>query len=221
MLIFELHDNNKTKTLMLGMGMGEGEGGWTEYPFFGRRLLWCCLWKKILNFLKYVFRTATQLNVYKISSVETSQNFHETEKIHKISLQSVLQYGNYLKASQCPGNIGYFHQDLSWKYLSTRQLLIDDGKSIEIYDKTFCIEEFYDPSASVEYYASVLMCQDAVPSLTFPRNSTTDVKGCDYSVDISNFYRKLRFAYTACGCFSFAFLLISLFLYLTLPGELV
>lgn len=126
-----------------------------------------------------------------------------------------------MSSTTCPDNIGFFHSDVIVRLLSDGRIFTDDGHVTEIFDRKFCVENFFDSgnatSGKTEFYISVLMCRNAVPvfSQASP-GKTGKPDGCWTSDDDLN--RKLRLAYSICGVVSLVFLSLTLFLYLTLQG---
>ena len=130
-------------------------------------------------------------------------------------LVPIYHVGKEMSSKTCPDNIGFFHSDVIVRLLSDSRIFTDDGHAAEIFDKNFCVENFFD-SGKNGFYISVLMCRDAVPvfSQASP-GKTGKPDGCWTSDDLN---RKLRLAYSICGLFSLVFLSLTLFLYLTLQG---
>ena len=138
--------------------------------------------------------------------------------VNNITLVPIYHFGKHLSSKNCPQNIGVFHHKVVVRYLKNGQLFTDDGSVAEIFDKDFCFDQFYDPRMSEELYMSVLMCRNAKPVHRYAFSNETFPAGCQNSIDLTLFYRQLRFAYTICGFFSLIFLAMTLFLYLTLQG---
>jgi hypothetical protein len=109
--------------------------------------------------------------------------------------------------------------DISKSFQTSIKLLILDVTVAEIFEKDFCLENFYDPKVSDDLYTSVLMCKNAESSFNATSQENTAQLGCRYSMEMIYFYRTLRFTYTICGLFSLIFLALTLFLYQTIPGD--
>jgi hypothetical protein len=105
------------------------------------------------------------------------------------------------------------------KYLSDGHLYIDYITHAEIYEKGFCLENFYQ-SESGEFHLSAFVCTTEIPLLYLspPKTSRQEVeKLCKFEQNFEILHRWLRFIYTICGFLSLLFLALSLFFYMTLP----
>ena len=80
-------------------------------------------------------------------------------------------------------------------------------QTITKYSDGYCIDNFYNTNTD-SIYVSGFACPDAKKSIF---NST--ISQCLNS----NFNQKVRTAYTFCGLFSLVFLIITMFIYMTLP----
>jgi G protein-coupled receptor Mth (Methuselah protein) len=88
---------------------------------------------------------------------------------------------------------------------------------VNVYEKGFCLENFYLPENG-DIYLSGFLCQNAVSIQKL--NSSVDSN--DYEVHNENFtensyFLNLRVIYTVCGLLSLFFLFLTVFLYQRLP----
>jgi hypothetical protein len=109
--------------------------------------------------------------------------------------------------------------------LNDGQLYSDDGHSVEIYEKGFCVDFFLRHNSNNNnnnsnqkedniIMLSVLICQNLTPVYVFP-STKSDYADCWKSLEI--LHSKLRIVFTFCGLVSILFLVVTIFLYLSLP----
>lgn len=111
---------------------------------------------------------------------------------------------------ECPGKYTRLSPDTQ-VYYQNQTLVNENEWLVEKYSSGFCIDSFY--SNQHGWHISGFVCQDVKVKRS---NKTTD--GTCQDKDLLNFNKNVRFAYTFCGLFSIVFLIITLYVYLTLPS---
>ena len=115
-------------------------------------------------------------------------------------------YVKYMHTTLCPQKyIGFDPQD-SIEY-DHGVLIQRNFQTITKYSDGYCIDNFYNTNTD-SIYVSGFACPAAKKTIF---NST--ISQCLNS----NFNQKVRTAYTFCGLFSLVFLIITMFIYMTLP----
>ncbi len=149
---------------------------------------------------------------------ETTEPSNDFKDVTNVTvLMPINNVERQMRTEGCPNNIGSFREKMIFKFLTNGHLFTDDGKTVEIFEKDFCLENFF--SSNDKFYVSVLICKNAIPI----RNSlspTSVNRGCWNLIDQTGLYRELRLAYSICGLFSLIFLSLTLFLYMTIQGSI-
>jgi uncharacterized membrane protein len=124
----------------------------------------------------------------------------------------------------CPNQYSALPLNADVKFnFDDRTLTIDTGLQMKTYQSGFCIDNFL--SFQNGLYVSAFICQNAIFDIIFDNKTSgssshgtqQQLNGTCWDKDLVNFNKKLRSAYTFCGLFSLVFLIITLFVYITLP----
>ena len=117
-------------------------------------------------------------------------------------------YLKHMYNIECPGDLMIqTHVSLDSQ---SGMLVQDDGSTIIKYRSGFCVDHFNTSQNTIEL--SAFICNSAPYEM---ENKT--LEGTCGDKDLVNFNQKLRTAYTYLGLFSVIFLVITLFVYCTLP----
>ena len=120
-------------------------------------------------------------------------------------------YVKFMHETLCPGKyfqIGFDPRNESIEY-DKGQLIQRNLHTITKYSDGFCVDNFYSTAASDRgIYVSGFACTSAAKTIT-----NSSILQCLNP----NFNQKVRTAYTFCGLFSLVFLIITMFIYMTLP----
>jgi hypothetical protein len=104
-------------------------------------------------------------------------------------------------------------------FLSDGKLFLDNETHQLIFEKGFCVENFYrsvEPNES-QLYMSAFLCIDEKPIVVNVKPAKG--RGCyNDNLDLNEMNQKLRFWLTVAGFISIFFLFLTLSFYLTLPG---
>lgn len=130
-----------------------------------------------------------------------------------------------MQSQYCPRDHNFFYPSTKVNFLSDGNLFVDDGEVTTIYDRHFCIDNFYSHSQN-EPFVSAFVCNNIPPLHTMYHSNLTQNtskkrfgnKRCSVSLtDLHNFDQKLRMVYSVCGIISELFILITLIFYLAIP----
>ena len=148
---------------------------------------------------------------------DTAIVHHQLTLITNATSVPMSPYAKYMNTYQCPRQMRKLNRSEKVKFLNDQQLYIDYGTHVEIYSKGFCLENFLI-SGSNEIYMSAFLCktQNQSMHLSKPSNFSESNTSCIFNIDFEVLNRWLRFTYTICGFFSLAFIVLTLFFYLTL-----
>lgn len=119
-------------------------------------------------------------------------------------------YVKHMHNQECPGQ--YFRLSPNTQVSYKEQKLVNENDwQVEKYSSGFCIDSFH--SKKHGWHISGFVCQGALVERS---NKTTE--GTCRDEDLLHFNKKVRSAYTFCGLISLVSLLITMFVYLTLPS---
>ena len=144
---------------------------------------------------------------------------HQLSLITNATTVSISPYAKYMYTHECPRQMRMLNRSEKVKFLNDQQLYIDYGTHVQIYNRGFCLENFFIPGSN-EVYMSAFLCKTENLSMYLLHSQTSnssEVSTCMFNIDFEVLNRWLRFAYTICGFFSLAFIVLTLFFYLTLP----
>jgi hypothetical protein len=131
-----------------------------------------------------------------------------------------------LQSQYCPRDHNFFDPSTKVHFLSDGNLFVNDGEVTTIYDRHFCIDNFYSHNEN-ESFVSAFVCNNSSPLHTMYHSNLTHQntskkkfgnKRCSVSLtDLHNFDQKLRMVYSVCGVISELFILVTLIFYLAIP----
>ena len=122
-------------------------------------------------------------------------------------------YVRHMHNEECPGQFFRLPPSDDQIYFSPQKafLIKETESSIVKYKSMFCIDNFQSEIHGL--HVSGFVCQNAPYEIL---NKTTN--GTCRDADLIKFNKRVRAAYTFCGLFSLVFLLITMFVYMTLPN---
>ena len=126
-------------------------------------------------------------------------------------------YVRFMHNEECPGQ--YFQlpvkPGISYQ-ASTGFLTKENQLTIEIYKHGFCVDNFHQSGQAIQVSGFVCQMNSMLSSNYELKNRTFE--GTCHDKYLVKFNKALRAVYSFCGIFSLAFLLITIFVYMTLPS---
>ena len=183
----------------------------------------CCPSDQVFNVDHMHCDKTTEAYFYK-PEVFSSQTQLATLLINKsVSLEYFILSDMQFKF--CPRNHDFFYPSTKVLLLSDGNLYVDNGEVISIYNRHFCVDNFYIHSEN-KPFVSAFVCNNVSPLLTFNHSNLNQTnlrkrvypKGCSAALtDLHNFDQRLRLVYSICGIISEIFILVTLIFYLAIP----
>ena len=129
-----------------------------------------------------------------------------------------------MQTALCPRNFEFFYPSTKVNFLKDGSLLIDNELEANIYNQSFCIDNFYMNTRN-KPFVSAFLCNDIDPVISLKFNTSAREgmpsyrhRGCSAALtDLHTFDQRLRLCYSICGIISLFFLFITLLFYFNIP----
>ena len=135
---------------------------------------------------------------------------------HKLKLVVENFYVKHMHNTLCRENYKMLNLTYDVSLLTSGDLVVKDFNNnlAEYFSHGYCIDNFQDGDDVV---VSGFVCRNVEPKIV-AISDLDDLKGSCGDEDLVAFNKRLRTAYTLCGLFSLVFLVITMFVYITLPS---
>ena len=134
-----------------------------------------------------------------------------------VTFNHLAPYAKYMYSNECNKKMRSLKNHEKVSFLSNGHLFLEDDTKVRIYDRGFCVDNFYTPATNSSdqlLFMSAFICRNETFVFHLDKSNVTR---CTMDMDLIALNQKMRFWLTLSGFVSIFFLLLTLLFYITLP----